>query len=279
MKRKEIVIEGCATNPGPDDKPCISIHGLEGCGKTRFAATAPDPIGLLALDKKSKRTFAKIAEELGITYIANTEPILSDKDAIKLALSDNVEEIKEAYKRVYEKTLTMGMKFAAHRDIQTIVVDTTSQLFEYIMFSHFGRRNQIKPTSRSAPNQDMIDFINALRAKNVVLIHRSKEIWKNTGKYAANGEPIKEPSGKFEQDGFRGIGGFCTAVVEMTNNKTVVVPPPDEDGHEKAMSKKFQMRVVTCQTNSMLEGQLLTDYGISGADITWDNLLTVLEAA
>jgi len=135
-----------------------------------------------------------------------------------------------------------------------------------ILFSHFGRRNQIKPTSRGAPNQDMIDFVNALRCKNLVLIHRAKEIWKATGQVDKEGQPIKEPSGKYEQDSFKHIGGFLTANIELTSRRT-----KSED-----LESKFRAKVVTSQSNVLLEGQDLHDYGISGENITWSNIMTIL---
>jgi hypothetical protein len=265
MKAKDIKIEGFSFDLTPDDKPCLSVFAPEGCGKTRLAATMPDPIGLLAIDKKSKRTMEACAAEFGKQIIANTKPFMTDKEAIELALEEDIDKVRKAYADVYRRILHKGMALADHKDISSIVVDTNSQLFDYILFSHFGRRTQIKPTSRGAANQDMIDFISALRSKNVLLIHRAKEVWKSTGKVDKTGEQIKEPSGKFESDGYKNIGGFCTATIELTNNKKAT-----------NLDSKFRVKVVTCQTNSMLEGQDLHDYGVSGDGITWPNLMTAL---
>ncbi len=254
-----------------EDKPAISVHALESCGKTRFSATAPGPIGLLAIDRKSKATFHNIATQLGTDYIVNEKPFMTDKEAIRMAILDSndpkqLAEIKAMYTEVVERIMTTAMKFADHPDIRTIVMDTASQFFDFLLFSHFGRRNQIKPTSRGAVNQDMIDAVNALRSKNLILIHRSKELWKSTGQYDKQGEAIKEPSGKYESDGFRGIGGFVTVVLELTSKKVKT-----ED-----LSAKFRCKVVTSQSNVLLEGCDLHDFGVSGEGITWQNVLTVL---
>lgn len=266
-----IQIPGASILLTHDDKPAIGVFGAEGTGKTRFAATAPGPIGLIALDKKSKRTFIEIAIKLGTEVISNEKPFLSDKEAITMAVTsgDNpvgLKLIKDTYTSVVTAIFDMAMAYAAHPQVQTIVVDTCSQLFEYILFSHFGRRNQITPTSRGAANQDMIDFVNALRTKNLVLIHRAKEIWRSTGQYDKQGNTIKEPSGKFEQDGFKHIGGFLTASLEMTSKKI----------RTDDLAEKFRAKVVTSQSNVLMEGQDLFDYNIAGADITWDNIVTVL---
>ncbi len=267
-----ISIPGTTTDLAPDDKPAIGCFGLEGTGKTRFAATSPGPIGLVALDKKSKRTFRDIANQLGVKVVVNEKPMMTDKEAITMAMIDgdldpkDKKLVMETYAAVVKRVIDLSMAYAGHPDIQTIVVDTCSQLFDWILFSHFGRRNQIAPTSRTAPNQDMIDYVNALRSKNLVLIHRAKEIWKATGQYDKQGNAIKEPSGKYEQEGYKHIGGFLTANLELTSKHTKT-----DD-----LSIKFRCKVVTSQSNCLMEGQDLHDYGISGESITWDNIITIL---
>jgi hypothetical protein len=218
---KLVNIPGCTTKLIPDDKPALSLYGLEGTGKTRLAATAPKPIGLLPLDEKSKRTFIRIGEEMGYDdgwVITPTEPFIPDSSLRTLAMSENTNDVTKTYKDAISRAYDVAGAFVANPDIRTIVMDTCSQFFDWILFSHFGRRTQIKPTTRGAANQDMIDFVNMCRTKNLVLIHRAKEIWKDTGKLDGQGESIQKPSGKFEADGFRNIGGFVTAQLEMTNN-------------------------------------------------------------
>lgn len=266
-----ISIPGCTTDLTPDDKPALSIFGVESSGKTRFAATMPGPIGLIQLDKKSKRTFEEIAGALGTEVIVNAKPLMTDKDAIKMAMTSGddpkgLAEIKQMYTGIVERIFDLGMKYAAHPDIRSIVVDTNSQLFEWLLYSHFGRRNQIPPVSRGAVNQDQIDFVNALRGKNLVLIHRSKEIWKATGAMDRDGKPIKEPSGKFESDGFKGMGGFVTATLELTSKRVKT----------ESLDSKFRLKVISSQTNVLMEGQDLHEYGISGESITWPNVCTLL---
>lgn len=272
---KAIKIEGFSSDCSPTDKPALCIFGEENVGKTRCACTAPSEggaIGYLALDKNAKRTIQEYKEmhpELNV--IVNKDPMLSHQEAIKLAMLDStvpaeLDKIKTSYTAVLKRTFEFGMALAAHPDVESIVVDTTSQLNDWIIFSHFGRKNQIKPTSRGAANQDMIDFINALSTKNVVLIHRAAEIWKDTGATDKEGNKIQAPSGKFKPDGFAKIGGFVTAVIELTAKRTKL-----DD-----LAMKYRAKVVTCKGNTLLEGQDLHEYGVSGSDITWDNIMTAI---
>ncbi len=267
---KEIKIEGFTTDLTPDDRPAVSIFGSEGSGKTRFAATSPDPIGLLALDKKSKRTFQKVATAMGKQVLVNKEDYISGKDAIKLAMLDtNVEaqrtQIKEFYGKLFEKVMNTGLALASHPDIQTIVIDTATQLWDWIMFSHFGRRNQVESYQRGAPNQDMIDLINALKSKNLVLIHRASEEWKDTGEVDSHGKKKQAPSGRYKAEGFTKMGYFATVICELTS--AAKASEPDD---------KFKIKLVKCQPNSLLEGQDMGEYSLIGEAINWENLMAVI---
>lgn len=273
---KSIKLEGFTADTTPTDKPALCIFGEENVGKTKLACTMPcddGAIGYLALDKNAKRTIEEYkANNPGLNIIINKEPLLPHQEAIKLALLDSTIEaelvkIKSAYSEVVKRVFDYGMKLAAHPDVESIVMDTTSQFKDWLDFAHFGRKNQIKPTSRGAANQDMIDFINALSTKNVVLIHRAAEIWKDTGQSDAQGNKIQAPSGKFKPDGFAKIGGFVTAVFELTAKRNV----------KDDLSAKYRVKVVTCKGNTLLEGQDLHDsHSISGELITWDNLMTAI---
>ncbi len=268
--KQTIQIEGFTADLTPDDKPAINVYGSEGSGKTRFAATAPDPIGLLALDKKSKRTFQKIAKSLGKQVVVNKEDYISGQDAIKLAMLDTDipvqrKEIKEFYGKLYKKVMDTGLALAAHPGIETIVIDTATQLWEWIMFSHFGRRNQVESFMRGAPNQDMVDLINALKCKNLILVNRASEEWKDTGQVDEKGNKKQAPSGKFKSDGFNKTGFYTTITMELTNV-----------GKSKDPDDKFKAKLVRCQPNSLLEGQDLGEYSLVGEAITWDNLMTIV---
>jgi len=97
-----ISIPGTTMDLTPDDKPAIGLFGLETVGKTRCSATAPDPIGLIALDKKSKRTFQEIANKLGKKVVVNSKPLMTDKEAVRMAVISGdtpagLAEIKKTY--------------------------------------------------------------------------------------------------------------------------------------------------------------------------------------
>lgn len=286
MKQTNINIAGFSYQPAPDDKPSVGGFGLEGTGKTRFGCTMPHDdgvIGVLAIDKKSKRTFQQMAELMDVPYVANTKPFISDRDLVRMALLSHDDEVdkeskqqqvRKFYRDVVDSVFEAGEKLVLSPNVESIITDTAAQLFQWILFKHFGRAVKIPPTSRGDANQDMIDFINMMRAKNTLFINRASEVWKDTGRVDKQGNAIKEPTGRYEPDGFRGIGGHLTVNLEFQNKAVGAVDRGN--GTEAALAKKFRVKVHKCQTNALLEGMDLETYGLSGEEITWDNLMTVI---
>lgn len=279
---KQIVIPNTTTVLTADDRPAISVFGDEVTGKTRLALTMPTPIGYVAIDKKAKRTMELLTEELGLTnkIFVNKDPFMTNKQMRELATmtdADAEKKSKEIYLAVTNAVWDLAFSFAEHPEIESIVVDRASQLFDWVLFSYHGRKTKIDPkTGRATPNQWMIDFINMCRTKNLLLIHGNSEIWKDTGKFDSRGEKIQEPSGKFKQDGFKNIGSFVLANLEMVSNKLTAMDRSELRTEDEQLAKKFRMKVHTCQTNSLLEGMDLETQGVAGKDITWDNVMTAL---
>lgn len=280
---KQIVIPGTTTNLKADDHPAISAFGHEVTGKTRFALTMPAPIGYIAIDRKAKRTMELLAEELGLTgrVHVNDNPFITNKQMRDLATVSDLEaeaKSKAIYTEVTNGVWDLAFRFVESPDIQSIVVDRNSQLFDWVLFAHHGRKTKIDPkTGRGAPNQWMIDFISMCRSKNLLLIHGVSEIWKDTGKTNSQGDKIQEPSGKFKQDGFKNIGSFVLANLEMLSHPLTAMDQSEMKHDEEAkLAKKFRMKVHTCQTNSLIEGTDLDGLGVSGKEITWNNVMTAL---
>lgn len=293
MKSTQIKIEGFAYQPDPWDKASVGVYGLESTGKTRLACTMPHDdgvIGVIGLDKKSLRTFQMEAKAMGVPYVARDKPYVSDKDLARLAMltdesdygkgkeknQDLIEqkqnELKRFYKELTDKVYEDTYNLVSSDQVESVVVDTASQFYQWLQYKHFGRTNKIPALSRDVFNQDMVDFINLTRSKNALFINRAKEIWKKVGTLS-NGDDKKEPTGIFEPDGFKGIGAHLTVYVELISNKLKAMERGDK---EEEARKKFRCKVYRCQTNALLEGLDLGDYGVCGEDITWDNLLMAI---
>jgi hypothetical protein len=276
---KQTIIEGFTYDSTPDAKPAICVFGEENVGKSRFGCTAPHDdglIGWLALDKNSKAQVDDFKRlNGGENYIVvNQKPFISHTESVKIAMEDDPKKTKALYKPIVEAVFKAGMALVGHSGVESIVVDDGSQLFDFILFSHFGRRNQIESYMRGAPNNDFIDFVNALSSKNLVMICRGQDIWADTGEVDKDGKKKQAPTGKLKPEGFGKIGKFMTCVLELTARRK----KPTSEDHAKALKEKYHCRVVTCKGDTLLEGQDLDTFGVCGEDITWENVMAVLRA-
>lgn len=285
-------IPGFTFGAKADDRPSIGVFGVEGTGKTELATTMPcteGVIGVIALDKKCKRTFEMAsAKNPSIRYIANTQPFISDKEMVKMSMlgdlesptdknkrEADIEEAKAVYSKVLERVFDAAGSLAGSNKVESVVTDTTSQLWNWILYASFGRTSKIPPVSRGAANQLMIDYVNLLRSKNTLFIHRASEIWEPDG-FDSQGKEKRKPSGRYEPQGFKDMGAYITANLEMTNNNAIKIPAEDHQDFDAKLNKKFRVKVYRSQTNALLEGQWLDDYGVCGRGINWDMLTAVL---
>ena len=286
---KQIVIPGFTSDLTPRDKPSMCVFAMENCGTTRFGTTLPEPIGWIPLDKNSLRTANEYKLKGKLDIITPAKPLIDNAKERELAMLDSsdpvqLKKIQAAYTEMLKYIDEAVSKLVNHPDVASIVVDKASQYFEMVIFSHFGRKNQIKPLSRGAANQDCINFIYSMSSKNSLLICKAKDIWADTGKVDKEGNAIREPNGKFDPAGFALIGGFVSATMQLkaSHDKVRVDLDPDNDEYEenlkKALDAKYRAMVWKCKGNPLLEGQDLgKQYGICGEEITWSNVMRELK--
>lgn len=275
---KQTTIEGFTYNSTPENRPAICVFGEENVGKSRLGCTAPHDdglIGWLALDKNSKGAVEEYKRIHKANYIlVNEKPLMTNAEAIKVAMEDDPKKTKITYKEILDRVFKLAVALADHKDVESVVVDDGSQLFDWILFSHFGRRNQIDSYMRGAPNNDFIEFVNALGSKNLVMICRGVDVWADTGEVDSQGKKKQAPTGRLKPEGFGKIGKFMTAVVELTAARK----KPSTDDIRQALRNKYHCKVVTCKGDTLLEGQDLDTFGVCGEDITWDNIMEVIRA-
>lgn len=270
---KEIKVQGFKSDTTPDDRPAVCVFGDWNVGKTRFSTTMPHAngaIGIIPLDKNTMRTLDEQRKQHKLPLLVPSEPFITAKDEIEIAMLDSTtpadrDKVKHKYTERIKRIFDFGMRLATHPDVESIAVDA-SQLFDFILFSHFGRRNQIDSFLRGAPNQDMIDFVNALRFKNVCWVHRAAEVWKDSGEVDNQGKSKQKPTGKFKPDGCSKILGSMTVTMELTALK--------KRGLE--LDTKYGVTILSCKGNTLLEGQKLDEYGVVGEEINWANIMTVI---
>lgn len=263
MKEKNIKIEGFQSLSESPKRLVIAAFGIQGAGKTRFGITAPDPIGIIPTNRKTRATAVEMQKELDKVVI------LPEKDFIRhaspmeiMALEDpkdsEQKKVKQYYAQHVRNMMMAAYRLAQHPDIRTIVIDDFSQFCEDVLFKHFGRTWRIIPRDRGAFNQDIIDFINAISNKHVILTHKQQEIW--------SGGDDGKPTGRFKAKGFGDIGYHCNVVIEMKKNLNW-----SENGHGP-IPWKYSLDIKDCQANPELEGP-------QGKDLLTDDLINFTQLA
>ncbi|HEX6825451.1 MAG TPA: AAA family ATPase [Nitrospiraceae bacterium] len=238
-------LEGFTSVIEADDKLAMAVYGLQGSGKTKLAITAPDPIGFVALDRKARKTVERISKELGKTVFMPKEDFIRVGNPMELATM-KVEQAKIVYRRHVDSIKMACFKLYKHPQVRTIVLDTGSQLWEDMLFAHFGRNDRIMPRDRGAVNQEMIDLLNALSGKHLIITHKAKEVWRND-----------KPTGRFEIAGFPHIGYHVNSMIELKCDSK------KEEGDDG----RFTLDMILCQDNPAIQGpggkNLLSDDMIS----------------
>ena len=224
------------------DAIIMAIYGPEGSGKTRMLATAPGPLGIIPLDRKTRWTINKMAKELGRKDIfMPPDDFIRHANPIQLSLMKGG-EAEKYYGEHVKRVMEAAYKLNQHPDIRAVGLDGGAQLWEDILFKHYGRNQRIMPRDRGAANQEMRDLLNSLQEKNLVITHKSREVWRN-----------EKPTGDLDVAGFNDIGYYTNVLVEHSYQPAV----------SKAKNWHFSLSVRMCQANASLQGtdgqDLLTD--------------------
>ncbi len=216
----------------------VATDGKPRTGKSRFAATAPDPIGVMINDRNSRWTFAKHAKETGKKIVAPDKDFIRVEDPIKLATL-SVDQAMAYYRKHVDAFKKEYFSMLADKTIKSIVIDTGTQLSEDVLFANYGRNQRIMARDRGAYNQEMKDMLVACD-KNLIVIHRSKEVWRDD-----------KPTGRFERAGYGHISYEMNVCVQHYRDDIV---------HKKACAESergcvcFGIRITECQANPELVG-------------------------
>lgn len=227
------------------DKLSIGSFGAAGSGKTELIATMPGPIGVVALDRKTRRTLAKANEKYNKKIYFPEDDFVRHGKPMELALM-KPEAAMEYYTNHCAKIQDAIYTFAERKDIRSIAIDSGTQLVEDFLFKHFGRSQRIMPRDRGPLNQDMRDVLNSLQDKHVIITHQASEIWRND-----------KPTGKFDWSGWNKLDYYCNVIVEHKYDEK---------------SGQFSLTIRLCQDRPDLIGETI----LFDEDITFEMLATTI---
>lgn len=245
-------------------KLIMASFGPWGSGKSRFGITAPEIVGLVPTDRKSRRTWEKTLQQMSAEgnkkrILMPKQDFIRQQNPLAMATMDEAKSI-EYYRRHVDQIKDACYIMHDHKDVQTIVIDTANQLYQDICYANYGREFITKKIGdkpfkdKSDANQEFIDLINALSSKHLILTNKDRDEYQN-----------KKATGRTTWDGFKGLGFHCNLTVEHTLNSAWT---PDAEGEwQFGLSiRHSQERTDLCNAEN-----ILVDEGI-----TFGNLATIL---
>lgn len=211
----------------------VSVEGMEGSGKSRFALTAPRPLwwldfdfGLEGVDGADR---VDVRHEFNVMAAEWMAP-----DAARRHMQETVRGFIEVFRDGIGKARTM-------------VVDTFTAAWAAQRVGH--------PDDKYADLEQ--EFLGLLRlayacpSTNVILIHHMKKDWKRT----SDGKSY--PAGTWSRDGMDGIAN----VVQLATRQRFVPPVPEQRAGEfvtqAAVAGRFETDILKCRDNIGLMGQTL----------------------
>jgi hypothetical protein len=193
----------------------LNVEGMEKCGKTHFALTAPGPIAVIDMDIGLEGVISKFTLQKKI-YVAS----FNYRDATT----------PDEWEKMWVKMKTAYMDALASKSIRTVIADTATEWWELVRMARFGKLAQVKPHHYAPVNAEFRDLLRKAydTDKNLILIHKQKkEYTGDPGSWTGNMEragfgdigyavqanilswritALDEIYGKGREDGYKGFG-------------------------------------------------------------------------
>lgn len=196
----------------------MSIAGLEKQGKTHFALTAPGPIAMFSTDIGEEGVVNKFYDDKSIHIL----------DVARIG-DDAAEEAPKEWEK-FSKAYTHCLR---DKEVNTLIFDTATEIWELLRMARFGRLTQVMPYQYGPVNAEYRSMIREAYKfdKNLILLHKMKAQYINDKR-----------TGDWERAGFSDTG-FLVQVNARVYRYSV------EDGG------KFCIYVDDCRQNPDLAGE------------------------
>jgi hypothetical protein len=163
------------------DKLAIASFGRSGSGKTRFICTMPGKVGVIPLDRKSRRTIERASAEMGLKkghIIMPATDFVRLENPMKLAMMGN-DEAMAFYRSHVNRIKDAIYTLAEMSGVESICIDSATQLSEDTLFACYGRDQKIMPRDRGLYNGELKNLLASIQHRQVLLTHEARSIWKN----------------------------------------------------------------------------------------------------
>ena len=219
-----------------------SICAQEGGGKTDFAAHCPGPIEYFNVDVNTREVLEKLQQ---------TEPDLSkirfhDYDVPSVAFGEKA-EIQQEAESIFTSImddLRPIIRREQRKMPKTVVLDTSTEMFELALMADHGKAVQILPEMRTKTNYKWKSVINGLKRSgcNVILLHRLRDKYESRIVRTKDGprEERVKVEGEYERDGFSKTGFLVNVEVFLFHD-------PERDKGEQ-----YGIKIVRCTQRPLL---------------------------
>lgn len=223
----------------------VSISGEPKSGKTHFCCTAPAPIRFFDFDQGSEAI-------IGIKF--PDAEIVASQHFLDVWGKEKTLPIWKDFETQYKEALR------ADNGIQTIVIDTATQLWEVLRLAHFERvqaesgtpRKRLQPVEYAEPNSLMKAVIIAARAagKNLIITHYIREVYDEDGKR----------TGRYEPDQFKSTNGLADIILTIESRKRKGTS--GQDAIVTIQGNRFDREVVGVQLTNPTFADIATAAGL-----------------
>lgn len=260
---KEFIINKIAftdTIEQTSTKQTIIAFGEDFSGKTRLGVTGPSVIGIAPLDKKTRPTAFKTKNEFNRRVLLPKDDLLKEATSMSVKagwarpaeeLSDSeiakiTEQTKKAYRSQANKVKDCIWALHEHPDVQIIVIDLMETLYNDITYAHYGRVGALirkiaggkTYRDNKEADQELVDFVNSLNKKHLVMLHRSKDEYVDD-----------KATGRKMWSGYKHLGHVSNLIVEHVVNKQF-----DPTSGDSKKSWHYGLNVRKSLDNVELEG-------------------------
>jgi|WetSurMetagenome_2_1015567.scaffolds.fasta_scaffold10394_9 hypothetical protein len=251
------------------EAPCIGVFGAAGSGKTRLCASAGEwakangtTPGWLVCDRKTRKTVRDTCLELSLPLpFINAEDFVTQREAMDVAVLDrdkDDQKIMEIYAKVYGRFLKAAVELAGAPKIDPVIIETGTQLWDYISYAHFGRKQGVGKSRVWGPvKQDWTDLFDALSRKTTLITFWERDEYKGDNR-----------TGFTKPDGPPHLGYTATTLVRVTYDRDRRLKD------NETYVDRFGLDVVESQDNVGYAG---ANDVLTGAAINYETLMMLLQ--
>lgn len=255
----------------------MASFGPWNTGKSRFGVTGPNTVGIIPVDRKTRRTVEKTIEELksrGIKkkiLMPKTDFIRQINPMSQATMTD--EKTKEFYQQHVQEINESAWAMHASPEVKIIVIDLFEQYVKNVRYACYGREKHVitikgkQYQDYKEADQKVIDFINSLSSKHLLLTCKERAEYVND---------VRTNKLTWQAGGFNWLGNHTNLILEHEQNSKWVGEKDDPETarypDDEERNWRFGLTVSSSQDRLDLMGQrVLVD-----DQITFGNLATLL---